>query len=79
MTSPFVTTWMDLKGVTLYEINQRNKNTVRFHFYVESKKQNKQTTMMKKRNKLINMENKLVAARGEGTGGGGVEETGEGN
>ena len=38
---PFVTKWMDFEGIMLSEINERKINTVRFHLYVESKKQNK--------------------------------------
>ena len=34
----FATTWMDLKGIRLREINQRNTNAVCYHLYVESKK-----------------------------------------
>ena len=29
---------MDLKGIILNEANQRNMDTIYFHFYVESKK-----------------------------------------
>ena len=32
---------MDLKGVMLGEINQRKTDTVWYHLYVESKKENK--------------------------------------
>ena len=35
------TTWMDLEGIMLSEISQRKTNTIWFHSYVESKKQNK--------------------------------------
>ena len=38
---PFVTTWMDLEGIMLSEISQIKTNIIRFHLYVESKKQNK--------------------------------------
>ena len=38
---PIAATWMDLEGIMLSEISQRKTNTVRFHLYVESKKQNK--------------------------------------
>ena len=31
-------TWMDLEGITLSEISQRNTNTVLYHLYVGSKK-----------------------------------------
>ena len=37
----FMTTWMDLEGIRLNEINQKRISTIWFHLYVESKKQNK--------------------------------------
>ena len=37
---PIAAKWMDLEGIMLSEISQRKTNTVRFHLYVESKKQN---------------------------------------
>ena len=52
---------MDLEDIMLSEISQRKTNTILFHLYVASKKQN--------RNKLIRTENKLVVARGEGVEG----------
>ena len=40
---PFVTTWMDLEGIMLSEINQTKTNTMGLYLHVESKKQtNKQ-------------------------------------
>ena len=38
---PFVTTWMDLKGIVLSEINQtvKDKYGMIYHLCVESKKQ----------------------------------------
>ena len=35
---PFATTWMDLEDIILSEINQRETNTVCYHFFVEPKK-----------------------------------------
>ena len=35
---PFATTWMDLEDIILSETNQRETNTVCYHFYVEPKK-----------------------------------------
>ena len=58
---------MDLDGIMLSEISQRKISTIRFHLYVESKKQSKQTKQS--RNRLIDTENKLVSTRGEGNGG----------
>lgn len=55
---PFVTQ-MDLDGVMLSEISQREANTLWFHLYVQSKQQ-------------MDTDNGLVTARGkEGWGGGG--------
>ena len=34
----FVTTWVDLEGITFIEIRQRKTNTVCYHLYMESKK-----------------------------------------
>ena len=39
---PLATMWMDLQVIMLSEISQTKTNTIWFHFYVESKKQNKQ-------------------------------------
>ena len=38
---PFPTTWMDLEDIMLSEVSQRKTNTLRFHSYVEFKKQNR--------------------------------------
>lgn len=54
----------------LSEIRQRKTNTVLFHLYVESKKQNKHTY----RNRVINTENKPVLQRKAGRG---MDEPGE--
>ena len=32
---PFATTWIDLKGIMLSEINQKKEDTVWSHLYVE--------------------------------------------
>ena len=40
---PFAATWMYLGGIRLSEISQTERNTVWFHFYVESERQNKWT------------------------------------
>lgn len=52
------TTWIDLESVMLSKMLDRERNTVWFHFYMESKnKQNK--------NRPIEVENKLMMNRGE--------------
>ena len=45
---PFATTWMDLEDITLSEISQRKRNTVRYHLYMVSKKYNKLGNIKKK-------------------------------
>jgi len=39
------TTWMDLEGVILSEISQRETHALWFHLYTEPKNQNKWTNM----------------------------------
>ena len=46
---PFLTTWMDLEGIMLSEISQRNTNTVCFHLHVESKTKNKKMNETKQK------------------------------
>ena len=45
-------------------VRQRNTNSVCYHFYVESKKYNKLVNISK-RNRLTDIENKLVVSSGE--------------
>ena len=45
---PFSAIWMDLKGIMLNEISQRNTNTLWYHLYVKYDKK-------KKHKKIINM------------------------
>ena len=35
---PFAATWMDLEITILSELNQTEKNIIRYHLYTESKK-----------------------------------------
>ena len=54
----FETTWMKLEGILVSEINQRKKNIILSHLYVESKRQlTEQSETM-----LTNTENKQVVA-----------------
>ena len=55
--------WMDLENVVISEISQRKTNTVRYHFYVESKKQYK-WMYTQNRNGLTDIETKLVVTKG---------------
>jgi len=65
---PFATTWVDLEGIMLSEINQRKTNTLWFHPYVEFKKQNRQKRDQEKKKTQLNTENKLVFAKGRWRG-----------
>ena len=72
---PFVATWMQLevlrkrktnevKSDRESEVRKRKTNTIWYHIYVESKIWHKWTSLQN-RNKLINLENRLVFAGGE--------------
>ena len=72
---PFATTQMDFEGIMSSEINQRKANTISL-LYVDIKKQNPKNKQQQKphKSKLIDIENRLVVARG---GGGGMVEVSE--
>lgn len=55
---------MDLEGIRLSEIGQRKTNAILFHLHVQYKNQNKQL----KRNRLINIDNRLLVTIGDGVG-----------
>ena len=38
---PFATTWMELEGIMLSEISQRNTSIIRLHSYEDFKRQNR--------------------------------------
>ena len=58
---PFVTTWMDLKGIMLRERSQTEKDKNRMIYLVYG--------ILKKKKKLMDTENRLMVARGGGGGG----------
>ena len=62
---PFVATWMDLEIIILSEVSQRKTNIIWHHLYVESKKNDTNETYLKNRNRLTNIENELMVAKGE--------------
>ena len=64
----FETTWMDLEGVILSEISQRETHALWFHLYMEPKNQNKWTNMTKQKESHRYREQTGVA-RGEWVGG----------
>ena len=71
---PFATTWMELDSIMLSKISQRKSNIIWSHSYVEFKRQKKKEQKKKKRDRdkprkrLLNIENKLMVTRGEGSG-----------
>ena len=63
----FAATWMGLEGVVLSELSQteKEKNIILYPLYVESKKKWYKWTYLQNRNKLTDLENKLMVARGK--------------
>ena len=58
---PFAAMWMDLEIIILSEVSQTN---IWYHSYVESKKWYK-WTYLQNRNRLTDIENKLMVTKGE--------------
>ena len=66
---PFAATQMDLKNTILIEISQRKTNTVLYHLYVQSEKQNKLVNMTKQKQTHIYREQTLVTSEARKGGG----------
>ena len=64
----FSATWIDLEIVIVSEVSQRKKNIVWHSLYVESKKKWYKWTYLQKRNRLTDLENELMVARGKDGG-----------
>ena len=62
---PFAAIWMDLEIIILSKVCQKETNTIWYHLYVESKIWHK-WTYLQNRNRLTDIENRLVVAKGEG-------------
>ena len=60
----FATKWMDLENIIFW---LRKANVTWYHLYVESKKLHKRT-YLQNRNRLIDIENKLMVTKGKGRG-----------
>ena len=69
---PFAATWMDLESVILNEVSQRRRNVLWLSLYVKSKKKWYKWTYLQNRNRLSDLENKLVVSRGKDGGGRGI-------
>ena len=63
---PFAATWMDLEIIKLSEVSQRKTNII-YHLYVKSKIWYK-WTYLQNRNRLTDIEDKLMVTKGEKVG-----------
>ena len=61
--------WMDLEIIIMNEARQRKTNITLYHLEMESKKQYK-WAYLQNRNRLMDIENKLMVTKGEKCGGG---------
>ena len=61
---PFVATWMQLEIIILSEVRQRKTNII-YHLYTESEKKWYKWTYLQNRNRLTDIENKLMVTKGE--------------
>ena len=64
---PLAATWMELETLILSEVSQKKTNTIWYHLYPESNIWHK-WTYLQKENKLMDLENRLVVAKGRGEG-----------
>ena len=62
--------WMDLEGIMQSEISQTEKDRCCMISHVESKKYSELVNITKNKNRLTDIENKLVVATGEREWGG---------
>ena len=66
---PFAATWMNLEFIILNEVTEGNKYYVICHLHVESKKYYN-CIYLQNRNRLTDIENKLMFTKGDSDGGG---------
>ena len=66
---PFAATWVDLEIIIISKLKKRKTNTIWYHLYVESEMWHRWTYLWN-RNRLTDIENRLVVAKGEGRWGG---------
>ena len=72
---PFAATWMDLEIIILSEVRQRKTSIIWCHLYVESKIWHKWVYLWN-RNRLTDIEKKLMVTKGERGWGGIYQEFG---
>ena len=65
---PFLATWMEPESIILSEVSQKERTNILYHSYGESKIWHKWTYLWK-RNRLTDIENRLVVAKGKGVWG----------
>ena len=69
---PFAATWMDLRSVILSEISQKEED--KYHMIslvcVWNPKYNTDELILQNRNRFIDIENKIIATKGEERRGG---------
>ena len=71
----FAATWIELEILILSDVRKRKTSTIRYRLHVESKIWHK-WTYLQNRNRLTDMENKLVVAKGVKGGLGGTRSFG---
>ena len=64
---PFAAVWMDLDIIIRNEVSQKKTNTIWYHLYMESKTRHKWIYLWN-RNRLTNIENRLVVTKWERAG-----------
>ena len=62
---PLAATWMDLEITILSEVSQTKTNIIWYHLYVEYKKMIQMNLYLQNRNRLTDIENKLIVTKGE--------------
>ena len=70
---PFAAIWMDLEIIILSEVSQKEKDKYHMISLTCGIKNRTQMNPSTNRNRLTNIENRLVVAKGEGGGGGGMD------
>ena len=65
---PFAAAWMGLEMIILSEVSQTKTNIIWYHLCTESKKKWYKWTYLQNRNRLTDLENKLMVTKGKNGG-----------